>query len=110
VSFRVKENPIAPSELQPWLDGLKSADRSKRFEAARTLGSIAPPSLEETLLGFINDPEFREYTALAFHRLNTPRSMNAMAELMQGPFTLLRPRPASRTPKTGPNRKGGRVT
>ena len=87
VSFRVKENPIAPSELQPWLDGLKSADRSKRFEAARTLASIAPPSLEETLLGFINNPEFRGYTALAFHRLNTTRSMDTMAELMQGPVT-----------------------
>jgi len=87
LNFRVEENTIAPSELQPWLDGLKSTDRSKRFEAARTLASIAPPSLEETLLGFINNPEFRGYAALAFHRLNTPRSMDAMAKLMQGPVT-----------------------
>ena len=87
LNFRVEENTIAPSELQPWLDGLKSADRSKRFEAARTLASIAPPSLEETLLGFINNPEFTGYAALAFHRLNTPRSMDAVAKLMQGPVT-----------------------
>ena len=87
LNFRVEEDPIASSELQPWLDGLKSADRSKRFEAARTLASIAPPSLEESLLGFTNNPEFRGYAALAFHRLNTPRSMDAMAMLMQGPVT-----------------------
>jgi HEAT repeat protein len=87
LNFRVEDDTIAPSELQPWLDDLRSDDRRKRFEAARTLASIAPPSLEETLLGFINDPEFRIYTALAFHRLNSPRSMDAMAELMQGPVT-----------------------
>ena len=87
LNFRVEENIIAPSELQPWLDGLKWTDRSKRFEAARTLASIAPPSLEEALLGFINNPEFRGYVVLAFHRLNTPRSMDAMAKLMQGPVT-----------------------
>ncbi|HWZ52318.1 MAG TPA: HEAT repeat domain-containing protein [Granulicella sp.] len=87
LNFRVEENTIPPSELQPWLDGLKSADREKRMEAARALAGIAPPSLEETLLGFINNPEFRRYAALAFHRLNTPRSMDAMAELMQGPVT-----------------------
>ena len=87
LNFRVEENPIAPSELQSWLDSLKSTDRSTRFEAARTLASIAPPSLEETLLGFIDIPEFRRYAALAFHRLNTSRSMDAMAKLMQGPVT-----------------------
>jgi HEAT repeat protein len=87
LNFRVEENTIAPSELQSWLDSLKSTDRSKRFEAARTLASIAPPSLEDTLLGLINNPEFRRYAALAFHRLNTSRSMDAMAKLMQGPVT-----------------------
>jgi hypothetical protein len=87
LNFRVEHDTIAPSELQPWLDGLRSDDRRKRFEASRTLASIAPPSLEETLLGFINNPEFRIYAALAFHRLNSPRSMDAMAELMQGPVT-----------------------
>lgn len=87
LNFRVEEDTIAPSELQPWLDSLRSDDRRKRFEAARTLASIAPLPREETLLGFINNPDFRRYAALAFHRLNTPRSMDAMAELMQGPVT-----------------------
>jgi HEAT repeat protein len=87
LSFRVEEDAIAPSELQSWLDSLRLDDRRKRFESARTLASIAPPSLEETLLEFINNPEFRRYAALAFHRLNTPRSMDAMAKLMQGPVT-----------------------
>jgi hypothetical protein len=87
LNFRVEQDTIPPSQLQPWLDGLRSDDRSIRYEAARTLASVAPPSLEETLLGFINNPEFRKYAALAFHRLNSPRSMDAMAELMQGPVT-----------------------
>ena len=87
LNFHVEEKTIVRSELQPWLDDLRSADRMKRIEAARTLASVAPPPLEATLLGFITNPEFRGYTALAFHRLNTPRSTNAMAELMQGPVT-----------------------
>ena len=87
LTFHVEEKTIAPSKLQPWLDGLRSADRTYRIEAAWILASVAPPALEETLLGFITNPEFRGFTALAFHRLNTPRSMDAMAELMQGPVT-----------------------
>jgi len=87
LNFRVEENAIAPNELQPWLDSLISNDRRKRFESARTLASIAPPSLEEMLLEFINNPEFRRYAALAFHRLNTPRSIHAMAKLMEGSAT-----------------------
>ena len=87
LNFRVEEDTIAPNQLQPWLDGLRSDDRSRRSEAARTLASIAPPSLEGTLLGFINNPEFRIYAALAFHHLNSPRSMDAMAELIEGPVT-----------------------
>jgi hypothetical protein len=87
LSFRVEGNTIAPTELQPWLDGLKSASWEKRTEAARTLASLAPPFLQETLLGFVENPEFRRYAPLALHRLNTPRSMDAMAQLMEGPDT-----------------------
>jgi hypothetical protein len=51
-------------------------------EAARTLASLAPKSLEETLLGLAYDPHFKHFAPLAFHRLNTPRSMAALADLL----------------------------
>ena len=85
--FHIGEGAVAPDQLQSWLYALHSTDSEKRMEAARILASLAPPSLEETLFGFVNEPEFRRYAALAFHRLNTARSIEKMAELMQGPAT-----------------------
>lgn len=78
---------VAPDAFQPWVNQLTSIDREKRIEAARTLASVAPPSLEEMLLGFADNPEFRRYAPLAFHRLNTRRSIEAMAHLMEGPVS-----------------------
>jgi hypothetical protein len=85
--FRVDVKAVAPGTFKPWVDQLKSIDQEKRMEAARTLASVAPASLEETLLGFADNPEFRRYAPLAFHRLNTRRSIEAMAHLMEGPVT-----------------------
>jgi hypothetical protein len=87
LKFRVDVKAIAPNTFRPWLDQLTSINLEKRIEAARTLASVAPPSLEETLLGFADNPEFRRYAPLAFHRLNTRRSIEAMARLMEGPVT-----------------------
>jgi hypothetical protein len=83
--FRVDENaPAFPADgLQLWVGQLQSPLQEKRLEAARTLASLAPLSLEVTLLGFADNPEFRGYAPLAFHRLNTPRSIRAMADLMK---------------------------
>ena len=90
--FRVDEDvPGFPlGNVQPWVDQLKSTDQEKPREAARTLASLAPPSLEGLLLTFADIPEFRGYAPLAFHRLHTPRSMKAMADLMKasGPGTF----------------------
>jgi len=69
--------------LQPWVEQLKSRDQSKRREAARTLASIASPQLEDTLLTFADVAEFRPFAPLAFHRLNTARSMGALASLVK---------------------------
>ncbi len=82
--FRVDENaaPASASEFQRWVNQLQSTDLMERIEAARTLASLAPPFLENTLLAFADNSEFRRLAPLAFHRLNTPRSMAAMAELL----------------------------
>ena len=47
LDFSVDENAtLDPHPFQPWLDQLKSADPVKRHEAALTLASVAPLSLE----------------------------------------------------------------
>jgi len=82
--FRVDGNAgsLSPAELQPWIDQLSSENLQKRREAARVLASAAFPALEETLLGFAKNPEFQLYAPLALHRLNSPRSLQAMADLV----------------------------
>ena len=55
----------------------KSAGRRRGFSPASR-----SPALEETLLGFAKNPEFQLYAPLALHRLNSPRSLQAMAELL----------------------------
>lgn len=84
LNFRVDQNTESnPMAFQPWVNQLKSTDPEKRREAARTLASVAPPSLENTLLTFADNPEIRQFAPLAFYRLNTPRSMAAMADLLR---------------------------
>lgn len=70
-------------QLKNWVDQLQSVDIVKRGEAARTLASLAPPSLESTLLGFVEDGRFMSLAPLAMHRLNTPRSIAALAAILQ---------------------------
>lgn len=89
--FQVDSNLVFPSrQLAMWVDQLKSSDREMRLEAARTLASLGPQSIQAVLLGFSNDPELRRYAPLAFHRLNTARSLEALADLMKasGPGTF----------------------
>lgn len=89
--FQVDSNLVFPSsQLQAWVDQLKSSDREMRLETARTLASLGPQSIQALLLGFSNDPELRRYAPLAFHRLNTARSFEALADLMKasGPGTF----------------------
>lgn len=82
--FRVDEN-AAPdgASIQMLVNQLKSTDRAVRSDAARTLASLAPRSLEELLLSFAKSSEFKEWAPLAFYRLNTPRSLEAMVDLLR---------------------------
>jgi hypothetical protein len=82
--FRVDPSATQdPKALQTFVDQLRSDDPNKRREAARTLASAAPQSLEDALLAFADNPEFRQFAPLAFHRLNTQRSMKALADLLK---------------------------
>lgn len=80
--FLVVEKPVDEKMLQPWVDQLQSTDPWKRLQAARTLASVAPRSLEDTLLAFANDQWIRAYAPMALHRLNTPRSLAALKDLV----------------------------
>jgi hypothetical protein len=81
--FRIAEGlKPDPLETQALVDRLQSRDEAARREAARALASLAPPGLETTLLSFADNAEFRQFAPLAFHNLNTPRSMAALAELL----------------------------
>ncbi|MBI3646559.1 MAG: HEAT repeat domain-containing protein [Acidobacteriales bacterium] len=80
--FVVDEKPAGERVFEPWVAQLHSTDPMERLEAARILASVAPRSLEDTLLTFANDRWIRQYAPLAFHRLNTPRSTAAMNELL----------------------------
>ncbi len=84
IHFTVDANATLESkDWQPWVEQLQSRDPVKRQEAARTLASIAPPQLEETLLTFADVAEFRGFAPLAFHRLDTPRSLAALAGIVK---------------------------
>lgn len=80
--FQVDPHAPGPEVFQPLLDQLRSGDPLKRIEAARALASVAPRSLEGTLLSFAADPELRQFAPLALHRLNTPASTKALADLL----------------------------
>jgi hypothetical protein len=83
LTFRIDENAVwGAADLQTWVEQLHSTDPAKRREAARTLASLAPKSLEDVLLSLADDPELREWAPLAFHRLNTPRSLAALAKML----------------------------
>lgn len=73
----------ASAELKAWRDQLRSKDPLQRREAARVIASLAPPSMEEVLLGFADDPELRSWAPLGLSRLNTARSIEALAELVR---------------------------
>jgi hypothetical protein len=87
LSFRVDGNlpHWSTAQYQPWLDQLNSTVFEERRFAASVLASLAPPSLETVLLGFAQDHRFgiNAYAPLALYRLNTPRSMDALADLLK---------------------------
>jgi hypothetical protein len=81
--FRIDDNATPnPDALQDLVARLRSQDAAARVDAARELATLGPRSLETVLLGFAAKEEFRQFSPLAFHKLNTARSMSAMAELL----------------------------
>lgn len=83
LTFRVDENAEwSGTDLQSWVEQLHSADPAKRREAGLTLASLAPKSLEDVLLGFADSSELRRWAPIAFHRLNTSRSLAGLSKML----------------------------
>lgn len=81
--FRVDENAEwSETDRQSWVELLHSTDPAKRREAGRTLASLAPKSLEDVLLGFADSSELRQWAPIAFHRLNTSRSLAGLSKML----------------------------
>ena len=81
--FRIDENAkLDPKTLKDLVDQLNNAESSTRIEAARTLASVAPTSMESVLLGFGTRNEFSQFAPLAFHRLHTKRGTAALGEFL----------------------------
>ena len=80
--FLVKPAKFTSEELAEWLEKLHSGDNESRREAARTLASLAPRSLENTLIGLADSDQFKGWVPLAMHRLNTPRSIAVLAKIV----------------------------
>jgi hypothetical protein len=82
--FQVWVDQVRPAdELLVWVIQDRFADVEKSGEASRVLASMAPLSLEDTLLGFATTGELGGYLPLAMARLNTPRSMAVLAEIFR---------------------------
>jgi hypothetical protein len=87
--FRIKltqadgdgESPEAA--FQPFLAELASKDENRQREAGRVIGSLAPAFLEDTILSMMNTPSTRGFALLGLKRLNTERSRQALANIVE---------------------------
>jgi hypothetical protein len=73
-----------PPVFQPYVADLHSKDEERQREAARVIGSMAPPFLEDTILSMIDSPVMRPFALIGLRHLNTSRSREALAEIVEG--------------------------
>jgi hypothetical protein len=70
--------------FQPYVADLHSKDEELRREAARAIGSLAPPFLEDTILSMLDSAATRPFALIGLRHLNTSRSREALAKIVQG--------------------------
>lgn len=75
---------LPPTVYAPYILQLDSNDSEARREAARTLATIAPPTLEPLLLNFATskDPGIKQFAPLALSNLSTKASIAALAQMV----------------------------
>ena len=85
LTLRVDEGlEVKPSIFAPFVQQLGSTDDAVRRNAARTLATLAPVSLESLLLTFPDSKDYaiRQEAPLALANLGTERSLAALAEML----------------------------
>jgi hypothetical protein len=70
--------------FQPFVADLSSKDEERQREAARVIGSLAPPFLEDTIISMVNSPATRPFALMGLRHLNTARSRETLASIVQG--------------------------
>jgi hypothetical protein len=76
------ESALVPI-FQPLVADLDSKDEQRQREAARAIGSLAPPFLEDKIFSMLNSPVTRPFALLGLRRLNTSRSREALAKVVR---------------------------
>ena len=69
--------------FQSYIAGLTAQDEEHRIEAARVIGSLAPPFLEDTMVSMLDIPAARSFALLGLKNLNTPHSREVLAGIVQ---------------------------
>jgi len=70
--------------FQPFVAALTSKEEGRQREAARVIGSLAPSFLEETIISMVNSPITRPFALIGLRHLNTARSRETLAGIVQG--------------------------
>lgn len=75
---------LPPAVYTPYVQQLDSKDPQVRREAARTLATVAPPSLEPLLLTFAISKyeELKQFAPLALFNLSTKASLAGLAQML----------------------------
>lgn len=85
LTLRVDETlKVSSSLYDPYVEQLRSKDFRVRQEAARTLATLAPRSLEPLLLSFAtsSDPGIRQFAPLALATLGTEAGLSTLAQML----------------------------
>jgi len=77
------DSQMDANDLKVWTDLVNSSGRQKSYDATFVLASLAPRSLEQTLLDIFQVQPFSPLAPMALHRLNTARSIAALATIVR---------------------------
>jgi hypothetical protein len=81
--LQIRADGSLSEELWDWVSQGRRTNIEKYGEAVRVLASLAPPSLEDTLIDFATSGKLWGDAQLAMGRLNTPRSRAVLAEMLR---------------------------
>jgi hypothetical protein len=86
--FRIRLEESRPENLsvifQSYLDDLNSKDEQTQQDAARVIGSLAHPFLEDAIIAMASSRYTRSFALIGLRRLNTARSRQVLADIVQG--------------------------